>query len=560
MTTEWIGRYRIVRPLGEGGMGRILLAEVAGAGGFARRVVLKLVRDELDDGLKQALLDEAKLTATLVHRNIVPVLDLQETGAQRLVVLEHVDGMDVQRLLAQVGRLPWPLAVFVASEVAAGLDYAHRKEDAAGRPLHIVHRDVSPANILLSWEGEVKLADFGIAKVASAERRDGPWVTAGLKGNLGYMAPEQAARGALDPRADIYALGVVLYEMITGLNPWRGTQPSRERAPVPALPPGVAPPALAAIVSKATAGRPEDRFATAALLREALLHLPDQPADPARQLAAFVARLRKRKQLDGEALVAAVLGDKPATRALRQAAPRSLTASRAGVVIAAAVVSLLVAVIVVRLRVEPSAPKAAAATAPPTGAPAALSSKVPSTPSMGSAAASTPSMAAHPSTPSMGARAASTPSMGAPAAPSPIAGPCVLAIASQPAGARVFVDGRAAGRAPAKLTLSCRAAPYQVVLSAPGRSAWERRFTLAALETSVVARLARKGSLSVNAIPWANLFVDGNAVGHTPRRRLPLDGGRHVIRLVTQGGDTRTRSVEITPGHDTKVTIVFSEP
>src|SRR5205807_1487612 len=120
---QYIGRYRIVRPLGEGGMGRVLLAEVAGAGGFARRVVLKLVRDELDEALKQSLLDEARVTATLVHRNIVPVLDLHESGAQRLVVLEHIDGMDVRQLLRLTPLLDWPLAAFIGGEVAAALDF-----------------------------------------------------------------------------------------------------------------------------------------------------------------------------------------------------------------------------------------------------------------------------------------------------------------------------------------------------------------------------------------------------------------------------------------------------
>src|SRR5205085_1855956 len=157
----------------------VLLAEVAGAGGFARRVVLKVVRDELDESLKQALLEEARVTATLVHRNIVPVLDLHESGEQRLVVLEYIDGMDVRQLLAKVGPLPWPLAAFVGGEVAAALDYAHRRQ--------IIHRDVSPANILVSWEGEVKLGDFGVAKVVGGPGAGRMGPTQGLKGKLGYM-------------------------------------------------------------------------------------------------------------------------------------------------------------------------------------------------------------------------------------------------------------------------------------------------------------------------------------------------------------------------------------
>ncbi|MGZ3408540.1 MAG: serine/threonine-protein kinase, partial [Polyangia bacterium] len=243
---EYIGRYRIVRPLGEGGMGRILLAEVAGAGGFARRVVLKLVRDELDESLKQSLLDEARVTATLVHRNIVPVLDLQESGAQRLVVLEHIDGMDLRQLLERTPLVNWPLAAFIGGEVAAALDYAHRRQ--------IIHRDVSPANILVSWEGEVKLSDFGVAKVVGGPGRViGP--THGLKGNLGYMAREQMRAQAIDALADVYALGVVLYELLTGRNPMRN-------GPVVPPPlPSTVPAELAAIVLRAVERNRDDRFA-----------------------------------------------------------------------------------------------------------------------------------------------------------------------------------------------------------------------------------------------------------------------------------------------------------
>ncbi|MGZ3440828.1 MAG: serine/threonine-protein kinase, partial [Polyangia bacterium] len=304
---EYIGRYRIVRPLGEGGMGRILLAEVAGAGGFARRVVLKLVRDELDESLKQSLLDEARVTATLVHRNIVPVLDLQESGAQRLVVLEHIDGMDLRQLLERTPLVDWPLAAFIGGEVAAALDYAHRRQ--------IIHRDVSPANILVSWEGEVKLSDFGVAKVVGGPGRViGP--THGLKGNLGYMAPEQMRAQAIDARADVYALGVVLYELLTGKNPMRN-------GPVVPPPlPSTVPAELAAIVLRAVERNRDDRFTSAADVREAILHVPGQPADPARQLADFLGELRGQRGggLD-EALIDAVLGGKPATRVAHQTGP-----------------------------------------------------------------------------------------------------------------------------------------------------------------------------------------------------------------------------------------------
>ncbi|HEY2743930.1 MAG TPA: serine/threonine-protein kinase, partial [Polyangia bacterium] len=453
---EYIGRYRIVRPLGEGGMGRVLLAEVEGAGGFARRVVLKLVRDELDEALKQSLLDEARVTATLVHRNIVPVLDLHESGAQRLVVLEHIDGMDVRQLLRLTPLLDWPLAAFIGGEVAAALDYAHRRQ--------IIHRDVSPANILLSLEGEVKLSDFGVAKVVgdSAVRVVGP--TQGLKGKLGYMAPEQMKSQPIDPRADVYALGVVLYEMLTGKNPMRA-------GPIvpPPLPPTV-PPELAAIVLRAVERNREDRFGSAADLREAIVHVAGLPADPARLLADFLGEINRRQAggLD-DVLIDAVLGGKAPTRAARKRDARA----RWPWVVGAAAVLAVVGGVALHHRTRATAP-------PPV---------------------------AHPSPPAI---VAPPPP---PIAPPPMNGPVETAAPA------------ATERTPAP--------------------AHKRHL---------------RGTLSVNAIPWANVFVDGHAAGHTPRRGLTLETGRHQLKLVTQAGESRSRTVEIAPNRETTLTVVFSEP
>ncbi|HXU71789.1 MAG TPA: serine/threonine-protein kinase [Polyangia bacterium] len=461
---EYIGRYRIVRPLGEGGMGRVLLAEVEGAGGFARRVVLKLVRDELDESLKQALVEEARVTATLVHRNIVPVLDLQESGAQRLVVLEHIDGMDVQQLLRRTPLVDWPLAAFIAGEVAAALDYAHRRQ--------IIHRDVSPANILLSFEGEVKLSDFGVAKVVgeAGGRVVGP--TQGLKGKLGYMAPEQMKRQPVDPRADVYALGVVLYEMLTGKNPMRA-------GPIVPPPlPATVPPELAAIVLRAVERNREDRFASAADMREAIVHIAGQPADPARLLADFLGEMQ-RQQARGldDALVEAVLGGKAATRMANKPSGRARWPWLAA---AGALLVALVGIGAAALHhrharmVTPPAPKSPAVvekTAPPPPEPQQQAETVPT-----------------------------------PAPPPP--------------------------------------SPPETIELPPTR----------------LHRHLPRGTISVNAIPWANVFIDGHAAGHTPRRKLALEPGRHQLRLVTQAGETRSRTVEITPNHETTLTVVFSEP
>jgi serine/threonine-protein kinase len=453
---QYIGRYRIVRPLGEGGMGRVLLAEVAGAGGFARRVVLKLVRDELDEALKQALLDEARVTATLVHRNIVPVLDLHESGAQRLVVLEHIDGMDLRLLLRRTPLLDWPLAAFIGGEVAAALDFAHRRQ--------IIHRDVSPANILLSWEGEVKLSDFGVAKVVGgATRGVGP--TQGLKGKLGYMAPEQMKSQPIDARADVYALGVVLYEMLTGKNPMRG-------GPIVPPPlPSTVPGELAAIVMRAVERNREDRFSSAADVREAILHVAGQPADPGRQLADFMGEIKNQTAgpID-DVLLDAVLGGKPATRVAQKATKRRWPLVAAALSVGIVLLLGAGALAVRKLRVHALTPPPRTATSAPV-VPSPEESAVP--------------------------------------APAPVE------TITEP----IAIEPTRAHRKPHP-----------------------------------------RGLLSVNAIPWAKLYVDGRAAGHTPRMKVPLEAGKHQLKLVTQAGESRARTVEITPNKETTLTVVFSEP
>ncbi|MGZ3407362.1 MAG: protein kinase domain-containing protein, partial [Polyangia bacterium] len=328
------------------------------------------------------------------------------------------------------------------------LDYAHRRQ--------IIHRDVSPANILVSWEGEVKLSDFGVAKVVGGPGRViGP--THGLKGNLGYMAPEQMRAQAIDARADVYALGVVLYELLTGKNPMRN-------GPVVPPPlPSTVPAELAAIVLRAVERNRDDRFTSAADVREAILHVPGQPADPARQLADFLGELRGQRGggLD-EALIDAVLGGKPATRVAHQTGPpRSMRLVALALALALAGGGAVFFGLRHR-RVQTIAP-------PPRVAPAPV------------AAAPLPQEA-------------------------PIAvGPIVVRPTPPPH-------------------------PHQ------------------------------RGLLSINAIPWANLFVDGRAVGHTPRRKLVLEAGKHQLRLVTQAGESRSRTVEIAPNRETTLTVVFSEP
>ena len=217
------GRYELHDRLGEGGMAEVWRATAHGDAGFTRRVAVKrLFAREADPGFERMFLDEARLTSRLHHQGIVSILDFGIEAGRPFQVLELVDGFDASRL-ARAGReqgqpLPTGLALHLCAEVGHALHFAHRATDDAGAPLNIVHRDVSPQNVLLSRAGDVKLSDFGIA---FAEGRLEKTVGGVARGKPAYMAPEQAVRGAMDGRTDVFALGCVLHALLTGESPLR---------------------------------------------------------------------------------------------------------------------------------------------------------------------------------------------------------------------------------------------------------------------------------------------------------------------------------------------------
>ncbi len=214
-----LGRYRLKRRLAGGGMAEVYLARFEGGAGFERDVVLKRIRPDLAKSAEyvQMLLDEARIAATLHHPNIVQAFDVEEVDGEYFIAMEYLDGIDVrnvQQILDERDEvMPLENAVHIVVALADGLEHAHRKRDAEGNPLHIIHRDVSPHNVLLTREGGVKLVDFGIAK---ATNREAETQGGGLKGKLGYMSPEQVRGEPLDFRSDLFSLGIILFELTTG--------------------------------------------------------------------------------------------------------------------------------------------------------------------------------------------------------------------------------------------------------------------------------------------------------------------------------------------------------
>jgi hypothetical protein len=220
------GRYLLVDQLGEGGMAQVFTAVTFGAEGFRRTFVVKRLRAELarDEGVVAQFIDEANLASTLVHSNIIPVFDFGKVGEEYFLAQEYILGRDLGRLTARTiersGKpLAPPVVLFAAAETLRALEYAHTKLGDNSRPLGIVHRDVSPSNILISARGEVKLFDFGIVK---AEGRVTKTKHGVVKGNVSFMSPEQARGIGVDARADLFSLGLVIYYCLTGDVLYRG--------------------------------------------------------------------------------------------------------------------------------------------------------------------------------------------------------------------------------------------------------------------------------------------------------------------------------------------------
>jgi len=292
-----IGPYHLVRRLGRGGMAEVHLAIAHGASGFERRVAIKLLAPELagEHELERALIREATLAATLHHRNLVAVLGLGVHEGSYYVVMEHVDGGDLAHHLD--GPIPEPLALHIVHELALGLGYLHAATDTHGLPLGIVHRDVGPANTLVSTTGDVKLGDFGIAKATALA----DLTAAGArKGRYAYMAPEQLAGEPVTAAADQFGLAVTLVELVTGARPFAGADETTPWALLEAIrhgprfdtaDRGVLAPDLAAIAARALAFDPAARFASIEELRRAIAATQaSRPRITALDLGAFVRR------------------------------------------------------------------------------------------------------------------------------------------------------------------------------------------------------------------------------------------------------------------------------
>lgn len=356
-----IGQYVLQRQLAVGGMAEIWLATTQGPAGFQKDVVIKRILPQFanDATFVEMFLDEARLAAALSHPHIVSIFNLGQDGDSYFIAMEFIDGYDLSRLIVRAKTrglsIPAHIAVRIVADACAGLDYAHNFVDREGNRVGLVHRDISPHNLLISRNGVVKLVDFGVAKAASSVHKT---QTGMVKGKLAYLSPEQIHAKVLDGRSDIFAMGIVLYELLTGERPFGGEsellaisailnephQPmSNFRSDLPA--------GLDEIIARALKKQAQDRFQSAAEMERALeLWLKEQrQLVTQRDLADFLSGLFSERPAAPTGGGPTLLGDVDAVSSTRletategawagaaQAAAPEQPVARAAVALAAA--------------------------------------------------------------------------------------------------------------------------------------------------------------------------------------------------------------------------------
>jgi serine/threonine-protein kinase len=293
-----LDRYELLYPLAQGGMATVWVARLTGKHGFEKLVAVKTILPQYaDDGeFRTMFLDEARIAARIRHLNVAEILDLGEEGSTLFLVMEWVDGDSLARLynavLRENQRIPYDVLARIASDACAGLHAAHELRDDTGQLLGVVHRDVSPQNILVASNGVTKIIDFGVAKAAQRASQE---TSAGLmKGKIQYASPEQAMGKVLDRRCDVWAMGTVLYQMISGRLPYEGdNQLAMLHALTSGKPPRPLPPTvprgLSDVVRRALAPRLDERFASCDEMRAAL-DVAVQPVATAGTVAGVVSR------------------------------------------------------------------------------------------------------------------------------------------------------------------------------------------------------------------------------------------------------------------------------
>lgn len=576
-------KYEIVKRLAVGGMGEIFLARQRGFGGFDRLAIVKTLLPDLADqeGFIDQFLDEARVAATLNHPNIVSIYEvgLHQPEGIHYIAMEYINGESIARLKSaarkQGKNIPIPIAVRVVHDAALGLDYAHHAKDPEGRPLNIVHRDVTPHNIMVSTAGVTKVVDFGVARASNRSSRT---TTGTIKGKVPYMPPEQLSNGELDGRTDQWALGVVLWEMLTGQRLFKADTDVAAIQHIlhgPIHPPSKVapniPPDLDAVVMKMLQRKINARFGR---LQEVAQHLRSYLESVSRQsseteVSAFVTkiagsgideRVQDLTPVSQNYLVSMGKSSGTGSRSGSSSAVKVAARKKSGALVGALAGVLLLGVLGGAVAVlRPWEGK----TEPP-DEPVAERPLKPKPPPVEPAADPTPKPPDKQPEPEL---------------------QTVLVLSSDPAGAKVSEGGRLLGLTPVRIRTLEPETEYQLVLEKAGYESGvvpiklekgatkELTVPLAKKAAAVtprpnpnpnpnpvkqpdrpVAASNEDGYLTLTTVPWTQVTIAGRPYGVTPVFKIKLAPGRHTVSLVNDAaGINEQRVVDIKPGELSKV-------
>lgn len=526
------GSYVLLRRMGHGATASVYLASESTEAG-RRPVVLKRLHEHLseDPTARDVFLDEARLALSLHHPGIVEAHDHGIAEGRPFFTMAYVSSIDLETLFARLERetqrLPTPLVVRIGLDLLAALDYAHGRVDASGKPLGIVHRDISPENVLLTFSGHAMLLDFGIAKARTRQVRTSTGV---VKGKFAYMAPEQAEADDVDARADLWSLGVLLWELFAGRRLFAASSQfaaltSSMLGVIPKLDAtaGV-PKALSDVIDRALQRERGQRYASAAAMAADLERALEVPAATPAELATFL-RDRFPTEIARDAqLVAAPIPDVPAPTPVARTLPPPHPKRWTGLAIAASAVAVLgILAVALSPSDESPAPEEPRATAASVAAPPATTATAAP---RATTATPAPPPAALPPAPIEPAIAAAPPSAPVSAPPAPRSG-------ARPRSPGATASSGVAGARPTPTRETTATAPVAAATPTP-------------------AEAPSTGRLSLVTVPWSRVELDGRVVGNTPLVGIELPAGSHVLVLTNpEAGITMRYPVSIEPGRTT---------
>jgi serine/threonine protein kinase len=574
------GKYEIQHRLAIGGMGEVFYALQKGVPGFERPVILKSLLPELaqQEGFIDQFLDEARVAATLNHPNVVSIFEVGQWNGTYYLAMEYIRGRNLSQILRkaleQQQQVPPLVAARIVRDAALGLDHAHRASDSSGQPLHVVHRDISPQNIMVREDGLTTVVDFGIARATNRATRT---ATGALKGKLAYMAPEQVLAADVGPAVDQFALGVVLWELLTHRRLFKAerdidvvSKVLEEPIPLPSsvLP---VPPALEAVTMRMLERDVARRFPScaevAAALDAALAALggAESPADFMRRLGTDELVVKTKATPQGQNNFVIALKPHPSAPSAggrgptpppppeptRDVAPVETPRSPRGLVLGLGAV-LLVGVGAlgwVATRPPPTTPRV----------------EVP------------PEVVARPAVPEPLPPVPEPPPVTPPPEPTALA-PARLVLTTTPPKATVRVDGKPLGLSPQTVELAPGETHY-LLIEKPGHRRVEQDVTLAPGETKeLTVKLtalegarptatplpapgpAEPGFLTLETEPWTKVSVDGEPLGSTPLFKKRLPAGKHQLVLVNEGANVNEkRVVTISPNETTKLKLTLKK-